>query len=72
MDERRASLAEIREVPKESLILLAGPPGAGKSTLCHQMMLSSIAAERPVIFVSTEQSPSRIMDILKTYYKLSS
>jgi len=65
MDERRASLAEIREVPKESLILLAGPPGAGKSTLCHQMMLSSIAAERPVIFVSTEQSPSRIMDILK-------
>jgi len=65
MEKRRTSLAEIQEVPKESLILLAGPPGAGKSTFCHQMVLSSIAAERPVIFVTTEQSPSAISGFLR-------
>jgi predicted hydrocarbon binding protein/KaiC/GvpD/RAD55 family RecA-like ATPase len=64
--ERRAlPLAEIQEVPKESLILLSGPPGAGKSTFCHQIVLNSIAAESPVIFVTTEQSPSNILGHLK-------
>jgi KaiC/GvpD/RAD55 family RecA-like ATPase len=59
------SLAEIQEVPKESLILLSGPPGAGKSTFCHQMVLSSIAAEKPVIFITTEQSSSAIAALLR-------
>jgi predicted hydrocarbon binding protein/KaiC/GvpD/RAD55 family RecA-like ATPase len=59
------SLADIQEVPKESLILLSGPPGAGKSTFCHQMVLDGIAAERHVIFVTTEQSPSGITRLLK-------
>jgi len=65
MEKRRVSLAEIQEVPKESLILLAGPPGAGKSTFCYQMVLNGIAAERPVIFVTTEQSPSAISGFLR-------
>jgi len=65
MEKRGLSLAEIQEVPKESLILLVGSPGAGKSTFCHQMVLNSIAAERPVVFVTTEQNPSRIVGFLK-------
>ena len=65
MDKRGLSLAEIQEVPRESLILLAGPPGAGKSTFCHQMVLNSVAVERPIIFVTTEQSPSNILGRLK-------
>jgi KaiC/GvpD/RAD55 family RecA-like ATPase len=44
------SLAEIQEVPDRSLILLARPPGAGKSTFCYQVVLNSLAADRPVIF----------------------
>ena len=60
MEKRGLSLAEIQEVPKESLTLLVGPPGAGKSTFCHQTVLDSIAAERPIIFVTTEQSPSGV------------
>jgi KaiC/GvpD/RAD55 family RecA-like ATPase/predicted hydrocarbon binding protein len=64
MERRGLLLAEIQEVPKESLILLSGPPGAGKSTFCHQMVLNSIAAERPVIFVTTEQSPSGVTGLL--------
>lgn len=59
-----ASLAEIQEVPKECLVLLSGPPGAGKSTFCHQVVLTGIAARKPVIFVTTEQSPSGVMRLL--------
>ncbi len=65
MEKRGLSLAEIQEVPKESLILLAGPPGAGKSTFCHQMVLNGIAADRPILFVATEQSPSGIIGLLR-------
>ena len=65
MEKRGLSLAEIQEIPKESLILLSGPPGAGKSTFCHKTVLNSVAAERPIIFVTTEQSPSSILGRLK-------
>ncbi|VUT26678.1 MAG: hypothetical protein MASP_01643 [Candidatus Methanolliviera sp. GoM_asphalt] len=65
MEKRGLSLAEIQEVPKENLILLVGPPGAGKSTFYHQMVLNSIAAERPIIFVTTEQSPSGVIGHLR-------
>jgi predicted hydrocarbon binding protein/KaiC/GvpD/RAD55 family RecA-like ATPase len=65
MARRGLSLAEIQEMPKESLVLLSGPPGAGKSTFCHQIVLNSIATESPIIFVTTEQSPSSILGRLK-------
>jgi predicted hydrocarbon binding protein/KaiC/GvpD/RAD55 family RecA-like ATPase len=64
MERRGRSLAEIHEVPGESLILLAGPPGVGKSTFCHQVVLNSIAVERPVIFLTTEQSPTEVIELL--------
>jgi KaiC/GvpD/RAD55 family RecA-like ATPase/predicted hydrocarbon binding protein len=63
--ERGLSLAEIQEVPRESLILLTGPPGAGKSTFCNQVVLNALAIEKPVIFVATEQSPIEIVALLK-------
>jgi CRP-like cAMP-binding protein/KaiC/GvpD/RAD55 family RecA-like ATPase len=64
MEKRGLSLAEIQEIPRESLTLVIGPPGAGKSAFCHQVVLNSIAANRPVIFVTTEQSPSGVMRLL--------
>ena len=65
MEKRRLSLAEIQEVPRSNLILLAGPPGAGKSTFCRQVVLNGIAAGKPIIFVTTEQSPSGVMGLLR-------
>jgi len=65
MNKRGLSLAEIQEVPKNNLILLAGPPGAGKSTFCQQAALNSLAMDRPVIYVTTEHGPSEVIDILK-------
>lgn len=59
------SLAQIQEAPEKGLILLAGAPGAGKSTFCHQVVLNSLAAYRPVIFVTTERSASEVVSLLR-------
>jgi CRP-like cAMP-binding protein/KaiC/GvpD/RAD55 family RecA-like ATPase len=64
MEKRELSLAEIQEIPRDSLALVIGPPGAGKSAFCHQVVLNSIAENRPVIFVTTEQSPSGVVQLL--------
>jgi predicted hydrocarbon binding protein/KaiC/GvpD/RAD55 family RecA-like ATPase len=65
MEERGASLTQIAEVPTGSLILVTGAPGAGKSTFCHRVVLNGIATDRPIIFVTTEQSPSEIAELLR-------
>jgi KaiC/GvpD/RAD55 family RecA-like ATPase len=59
------SLAQIQEAPDRSVILLSGPPGAGKSTFCHQVVLNSLAIDRPVIFVTTEQRPAQVLNGLR-------
>jgi KaiC/GvpD/RAD55 family RecA-like ATPase/predicted hydrocarbon binding protein len=57
------SLARIQEPPDKGLILLSGVPGAGKTTFCRQVVTKSIAAEKPVIFVTTEQSPADVTEL---------
>jgi predicted hydrocarbon binding protein/KaiC/GvpD/RAD55 family RecA-like ATPase len=52
------SLTQIQEVPPKKLILLVGAPGAGKSVFCEQTVLQSLAMDRPIIYVTTERSPS--------------
>ena len=46
------------------MILLVGPPGAGKSTFCQQAALNSLTLERPIIFVTTECGPSDVEKVL--------
>ncbi len=65
MEKRGLSLTKIQEVPKESLILLSGPPGAGKSTFCHQAVLNGLAIDRPVVFVTTEHEPTEVIRLLR-------
>lgn len=57
-------LDQIQDVPTKNLILLVGPPGSGKSTFCHQIVLNTIQA-RPIIYVTTESPPTKIADSLK-------
>jgi predicted hydrocarbon binding protein/KaiC/GvpD/RAD55 family RecA-like ATPase len=65
MEKRGLSLAEIQELPRESLTLVVGPPGTGKSTFCREIVLNGIAAEKPVIFITTEQNSSAIAALLR-------
>jgi predicted hydrocarbon binding protein/KaiC/GvpD/RAD55 family RecA-like ATPase len=65
MEERSASLADIQIVPRNCLILLSGPPGAGKSTFCQQVVLNSLAVDRSVIFVTAEQRPAQVLNGLR-------
>jgi len=58
------SLAQLQEVPPRNMILLVGPPGSGKSTFCHQTVLSNIEM-MPVIYVTTESAPSKVIDSLR-------
>ena len=65
MDGAGASLAEVRDMPSGSVILLAGPPGAGKSAFGHQVVLNALAMDRPVIFVTTERRPADVIGLLR-------
>ncbi len=47
------------------MVLLVGPPGAGKSSFCQQAALRSLAVDRPVIFVTTESGASKAEAALK-------
>jgi predicted hydrocarbon binding protein/KaiC/GvpD/RAD55 family RecA-like ATPase len=59
------SLAKIQEPPDKGLILLTGAPGAGKSTFCHEVVLKSITLDKPVIFVTSERSPTEVIELLR-------
>jgi KaiC/GvpD/RAD55 family RecA-like ATPase/predicted hydrocarbon binding protein len=65
MEGKGASLAEIQEMPKGSLVLVVGSPGAGKSNFCHQVVLNGLTMERPVLFVTTDQDPEEVIDLLE-------
>lgn len=59
------SITQLQDIPPENMILLVGPPGSGKSTFCHQVVLNGFAMDRPVIFVTTEHGPSEVIDFLR-------
>jgi len=54
------SLAQLQEIPRKNVVLLVGPPVAGKSTFCQQVALQSLAVDRPIIYVTTNCSPSEV------------
>ena len=58
------SITQLQEVPLRKMLLLVGPPGAGNSTFCQQTVLKSIAM-RPIVYVTTESTPSQIIESLR-------
>jgi len=53
-----SSLIQLQEALPKNVILLVGPPGAGKSTFCQQVALQSLGMDKSIIFVTTEYDPS--------------
>jgi len=59
------SLTKLQEVPTKSMILLAGPPGSGKSYFCEQTVLQTLTMDKPVIYVTTEYDPDKVRESLR-------
>jgi len=59
------SLAQIQDLPPGNMLLLVGRPGAGKSTFCQQTTRDNLAADKPVIFVTTEHAPSDVTRFIR-------
>jgi predicted hydrocarbon binding protein/KaiC/GvpD/RAD55 family RecA-like ATPase len=59
------SIAQLQDVPSENMILLVGPPGAGKSVFCEQAIIQNLALDRPIIYVTTKYEPSKAERTLK-------
>ena len=59
------SLTQLQEIPPENMVLLTGPPGTGKIDFCQQVILRRLAIDKPIIYVTTERSPSKAEAHLK-------
>lgn len=44
-------------IPEYSFNLISGPPGTGKTTLCHQIMFALATPERPALFFTAFGEP---------------
>ena len=44
-------------IPEYSFNLISGTPGAGKTTLCHQIMFALATPERPALFFTAFGEP---------------
>jgi len=49
------------------LFLLIGPPGVGKTIFCKQYAFNSLRNGNPVVYLSTEESPSMIVESMKKF-----
>ena len=59
------SLSQLQQVPLRKIVLLVGPPGAGKSAFCQQVALRSLEVDKPIIYVTTRYGSSDAERALK-------
>ena len=62
------SLTELQEVPPESMMLLVGPPGSGKSTFCQKAVLGKIE-RKPVVYVTAESATGLAGNLFSAVYR---
>lgn len=49
------------------LLLLAGPPGVGKTIFVKESVFNSLKDGNPVVYLATEESPSMIVDSMRNF-----
>jgi predicted hydrocarbon binding protein/KaiC/GvpD/RAD55 family RecA-like ATPase len=59
------SLLDFYEVPLNTVVLLYGPPGSGKSTFCRDAAVSRLRQHAgPIIYITTELLPEEIFQYM--------
>ncbi len=53
--------------PKDSTILLIGPPGVGKSIFCEQVLNRGVEAKEKCIFVTFDTRPEAVRESMKHF-----
>lgn len=54
-------------IPNENLILVSGPPGSGKSTLCAQYLLNGADEGEPGVFVALGEEQEKVVRNMKLH-----
>jgi KaiC/GvpD/RAD55 family RecA-like ATPase len=62
-----SSFTQLHDLPAKALVLLVGPPGSGKSTFCQQTVLHNLAADTPIIYVTTEAATYDVETTLRDH-----
>ncbi len=53
--------------PAASSILLMGPPGVGKSTLCEQFIFEGLKDKQPGLYVTLDISPKEVLKVMESF-----
>src|SRR3989337_672698 len=53
--------------PTNSSILLVGPPGCGKSTLCQQFIYEGLKNKQPGLYITLDLSPKEVIDSMNNF-----
>lgn len=53
--------------PSNSSILIKGPPGTGKTTLCQQFMYSGLKNSGKGFYITSDASPEDVMDKMNSF-----
>jgi hypothetical protein len=54
------TLSQLQEAPLKKLISLIGLPSSGKTTFCHQSVLTSLAMDRSLLYMLLAIDPSEV------------
>jgi len=54
-------------IPEKSTILLIGPPGAGKSTMCQQFIATGLKQKQPAIYMTSDIGPKKLKSDMKSF-----
>lgn len=53
--------------PRDSSILLIGPPGSGKTTFCQQFLYAGLKKSEPAVYIILDTPPNDISEAMKNF-----